>query len=1660
MRHAKNTRTGLALRVLLLAGSLLAAAGCGGGGGGGGGGGTGGQTSGGGTGQTGAAGFTSFSFRTGPTSAPVEFTTPPMEDLSASPPKLGAPIDLVVVFHFDSSKAPPAGPFSQTTLPVYTTAADMPAASIPPTGGPLIPAKGEYVKVDDFTIEFRPFLPQEPLSLDPSADPDSIPGFIPGAVYTAKVQTTPGLKITNLAGAGGAVQFGITSLPGGYFSNFNDHLPPALVSSVPADGETDFYPGLFSNMPVGSDLPTFEPQGPSTFDLVFDHGVNPTTENLLGRDWNGDGIVDATFFLRCRATKLIVAHTVPEGAFTPGEPPFAALSGLTENAAAPSFVVDQNGGDIFLHNSTGPFPGGDPALASTPTALAAGADPSLTFALFAAPGPDRLGVIDHTLGDPDFARIAATSVAVPLDDAVGLITLLDGRLVAFDRTTRKLVELQPVVTRSLPLDAPTLVSVGTGFVSAAFPALDVRDLAQAPSGAFYALIADGGGGSSLLPLQIIDFDTDGSIGADDGLPDGSAAIPLPAAGPYDGVEFLSETTALALQREDDAVDLLDLSSNGAERVVSNLAGFGELGFGEPSPALAILVAHMDLDLSVDLVENQPDAAEFILDPVSVLAPETGYELMWRPNLASLGGVSAANVDPDAPLYVMGSRRLITVQTPAPAHATDDCGDPDPEGRVHDVLHEEFEDQALEDTSLASLNPLADWGGAVPGAQTSGHLTAAGGSSSTTELGDFRPQPNADFSPDDAYSSSSGAVSNANWRVIFLDTDAQHFPLADGSTPGVISDVTVFGGTFNFHDVIIPEGVWIVARGTNPLRITATGNVEIAGLIDVSGADGLDDVTFDTGFLPVPGGLAGAGGGRGGDAQPTLWNPKYQGLIPIGATAWKAAQYVTPERAEDGLGPVIGAAGEVFLGHVGGQGGLSTAGFNPNPQGFTIINNSGNNTEYNRPPGGGGGSYYFRGMQAPRGSGAYRVQSSSTWPPYSLCTKQDWINDAVYGNEEIRMTPLNFNIPNLQCVYLQGTPASPERFQPGGLPGVELFPDGDPSNDYIGPGGELPVLLGGQGGGGGGTRLDSFNASIWSLDRFATPENPPPSQPYPPFHYPALFFNNIFWSPSLFDAKGGGGGGGGGSVLVRAFGDIRLTRMGHIDASGGSGLGGETIGGSNYSGGGGGGSGGAIVLQAGGDVLIEADANHVTPGFVDTSLAQGAALDVSGGFGFDAVEDPGDIPGGTTPPPEKTVTRSDGGQGGFGLIQLQSGAESGAPKIDQGAFLFARQKVEVKLGGWNGGTKDNQREHVSWPQNGTGGPDPVLRYIDMLEYRDFKYEDPTQGPTDGPQFTWAVLNGSDPPVITPDPVVPARPMQLDSKMVDHFGRRLVREPKPQQLIAFYFGYDPLTFKEANWCQACTPKKYLNNPPGVLYAPTDAIPLSIFIKGPDGTPLKEDPDAVDPFAEFAHASTIDRLPVVPVGKAAPTLGSVSRGTSKWLDFNGVALRFRDSAGLAPPLFPGFNGTYNDVLGVPPPGKEALVVVGAPVSNPPGSTPAHFVDNTGSIPTFDPGLCPEADPPSTSPPFNDIKVDSPDYALDNVITDNASVRVEFQGAYAIRAGSHVPDPDTLTGWVSDLRDLSGYPLVRFRVTFDLDVNPNFPFAPDSKKPGVDSLRVRAAY
>lgn len=1595
-------------RALLLLTSALAWA-CGGGGGGGGGGSAGaGAGSGGGIAAT--FSFVGFEFRIGTQPATA---TPPVVDLGASPPLLGAPLDVVIIFKFNK---PPSGDFA-SGLPVFTTASEVTPAALAPPGSDRIPAKGTYAVVGN-NVEFTPFVPTEALSLVLSAPPNSVPGLLPGSTYTALVEGAPGTKLPSLSAGGFQSKFGTTASVAFYFAGATGIQAPQIISVTPADGASGFYPSPYSNSVLGSSAPIY-PSGPDSFLLSVDQQLLPTAENLEGKDWNSDGLNDPTFFLRLRGTKLLVSHRVPAG--TPmSASAFDALSGLTEGVA-----VSSVGADVFLHNGPGSLQGQDISFFGTPTALTVGADPALAFMVFPGVVNDSIAVVDHVVGDPRFAKYGGSTQALAgLKGVVGLTVLQDGRMVAYESTQRRLFQITPVVVRDIPVGVPTLASVtiadgspAKGFRSDVQPiGTEILDLAQSPSGTLFALAEIGGAVPAIVRLKMIDFSLTGAFAAGEGLPDPGVPPVFPPVR-YDSIEFVSETTVLALNRTSDRIDRFDLASGSVGTVVTNVAAFGQPLGGFPggvSPATALALGNLDLDALVTLESNLAAGSSVRVRPRSPLPPDVEIHLMQRPNLASIGGVTQANAVPAQPLYVLGSSRVASVRTASPISTLSECLIPDPTGRIHDAFVESFDDTLYEDPSPPTLSPLAEWGKKGVAGLTSSKLRASVGASATAELGDFLPAPRPDFDVSKAYNGSQ--PSKANYAFVFLNTDAQNFPLPKGETPGIVQPVTVVGGAFSFRDFIIPEGVWVTVRGSNPAVITATGRIEISGVLDLVGSDGLSDDTFDTGFIPVPGGAGGPGGGRGGDGHPTVFDPSGPGTID---------QYATPATGERGWGPVVLSTGQVVFQQVGGFGGASTLGYDPNENGFPKVANGGNNTEFSRPPGGGGGSFYFHGMYARDGSGSYLVQSNGAFGNLTNCPVNDKINGALYGNEENRCAG---NLPNsfLQCVHLLGSTANPTRLLPGGREGVSPFSDGDFSNDFIGATGELAVLIGGQGGGGGGSRVDSLNHGIWSADKLGSPVLPPS-----PVWYPALWGGGtLFFSPTLYDAKAGAGGGGAGSVMLRSFGDITLTRTGRIDASGGDGGGGEIVQNSNYSGGGGGGSGGAVILQAAGSVRMLADTGHLTPFFIDSDGKLGAAIDVSGGYGKDAVEDPRDTV--TTAPPGFTHTRSDGGQGGFGMIQFQVGSGNGMPFIQQGAYPFARQRTIIKYGSWNG-MNGLQKEHVFLPAN----PPIELRYIDILHHRD--------SASGGVIFKGFIpLVGSDPPIIDTS-VAAVGALQRDTPMIDHFGRRVVKDPKPQEMMKTYNGFGA-DFKEIK-----------TNPPadlpGTLFASTDSIPLSIYTTEPGGLPIYKDAGT----QEWDPYQVIDRLPVVSPTKSPPPFGTVSRGTSMWIDFNGLLVRVRDSAsGATPPLFDGVHGTFNALMGAVPPGKAGQVVIGAAVPNVPGTTPAHYVANTGAIPFFDPGLC-----GAGTAPYNDIKVDAPEYSISNAITDNATVSLLFQGAYPVRSGSHVPDVATLTTWTADLRELTGYPLVRFQVVFDVGVDlTNYPFGVDSKRPAVDQVRVRASY
>lgn len=1645
-------------RAVLVLATIVGA--CGGGGGGGGGAVAGGPV------PSDVASFDGFAFRT---VGEEEVDAPPKEDPGAQPPTVGAALNTTIIFRFEGV---PHGPFDQGSLPIFTTPQDAtPEAGLPGTVA-VVPAKGTYVLVvaaDGATssVEFRPFVPAGVFSVKASSPPETVPGLLPASTYTVRVSSTAGQAIGNLKGPGGKVQFGTTSNPAAFFpKDPADVLPPALVHgdgsagpvTTPADGTGNLSPGPFSQRGLAATTDTF-PDGPSDILLVYDRPVLPFSANIEGSDLDDDGVVDPTFALRARATPYLVGSRVAAGAVA-GAGPHDAFDAVS--AFEPGEQGDAFGTPVVLHSSLdGALPGPSPGLIRSIKSMASGPDAGLLYVVLDEPGGhDLLTVADQLLGDATYASLGVAGVGGPeitldtgLDDLVGLTFLADGRLVGFERSSRRVVEVDVDLVRQRPtpgtpaasgpilqgLESAATPGVGL-FLSAPWPGgLEVLDLATAPSGRLFALgVLDGALSPSLVALESVDPDLDGQFEADEGSWNGLASsVVFEFDGPVSAVEFEREERLIALDRAADAVIAIDMADGSVTTLASQVAGFGLSLPAGLSPATTLALGTMDLDVSVVLESNHEQGAQVRLQPRGLLPIGADVQLLERNTFTSLAGVSALHADPGGQLSALGWRSILSLSTSEPTAG--------PAGPIDDVFLETFDDQQFEDAEGHFVLPRAEWAETVGGIAVSGGLRASVGVSGGADLGDFRPLADAGFNPGLAFGRTSAGLGEpsldmgkAGFRVVLLDTDSQNFPLADGSTPGVIAEQQVFGGHFAFRDVIIPAGVHVVARGSNPLRITATGSVRIDGVLDVRGTNGLSDDTFDSGFIPVPGGPGGPGAGRGGDGHPTRFDPAGSGAID---------QYVTPETGERGWGPVVVPSGSVAQLQVGGFGGLCTLGYDPSPTGFPKLDQYDNREEH-RPPGGGGGSHFSRGDMSHEGSGSYLVQSESTWFPFTKCPgEQDHITIATYGNDERRVC-CQPSLPPLQCVYMVGPRSNPERLQPGALPGDLVFKDGDDTNDFIGPEGELSQVLGGQGGGGGGSRIDSMRKRNWAADALGNPDSPPPAaQP----HYPKLFFG-LFFSPTLYDAKGGAGGGGGGAVQIRAYGDIVLGRTGHIDARGGHGGGGEVVQNANFAAGGGGGSGGTVLLSAAGEIRLEADVGHRAASYVDGDGDLGASIEVSGGFGRDARSDPTnkiDFLAHTY-----DSTRSDGGQGGMGLVQLQAGA--GTPTISEGAHVFAKKRAVLKLGPWTG-HPTLQKEHPSWPAAANSFPDE-LRYVDMLHYRSFKHDGANED-------RYVILNGTWPPIIPSttgqnghdliheDPPGSGQ-FWFDSPMIVSDlagGRRVVREPQPGRVLQTYLGFDPVTFLEPFMGQG--------PPPGTLFPAVASIPLSIHLNEPDGTPILIDQDGQDVIDPH---QLVDRLPLVHPEVTGAEFSSVSQGTSAWLDFHGATLRPRDLLGRTAPFFAGALGTFNPSAGVSvPAGAAGLVRVGAKVPEP--QVPARFVLDAGLA---DPGLFPgnekgEGDPPN--PPHNDIKVDAPDPGIgrEDVITDNATVRLLFQGAYAVRAGSHVPDASTLTDWVADPTLLDGHPLVRFRVEFDLGVDlAGFPFSPESLRPQVDYVRLRASY
>ncbi|MBL8841403.1 MAG: hypothetical protein JNL90_07730 [Planctomycetes bacterium] len=528
---------------------------------------------------------------------------------------------------------------------------------------------------------------------------------------------------------------------------------------------------------------------------------------------------------------------------------------------------------------------------------------------------------------------------------------------------------------------------------------------------------------------------------------------------------------------------------------------------------------LPLGIDVALVSNRADESIVEITPAGILP--FGHLLALQYD-SELKGLAETGTPAGGPV-------VATTFTVASA----------PSGTVADSIVETFDDDARQEQDIDQIgsgNLPADWN-----RDGSSVLQAALEFNGTGELGRFLPAQPA----------------NGETTVIVLDTASQAFPLLDGSTPDAKPNTVVLGGVFHFTDIDIPDGVSLQPSGSNPLVITATGSVRIAGEIVIRGDNGSSDYAYDSAITSIPGGAAVAGGGRGGDSHPVAFFP---------ADTINYLTLVTPQFAETGFGidPVDGTMKRI--GGTGAQSGIldepASGLYSTNQEWGTCDEFHDGNSDC-KIAGGGGGSHYRAGVPPKSTSGNVLNGIANVLP--------DGTGKWIIRTDET-------------CL--------------AGAAGAHPFSnDGTTTNDFYGKLGQLTRLIGGQGGGGGGTLADSYYCGNWcEID--ADPANNGCCGPFDPF------VSNGTRAASVGDSRGGGGGGGGGAFLLQALGDITLESTALIDAVGGAGGGGEGIGCSYWGGGGGGGAGGMVILQSASTILVR----------------QFAVIDVRRGSGDDASPD--------------------------------------------------------------------------------------------------------------------------------------------------------------------------------------------------------------------------------------------------------------------------------------------------------------------------------------------------------------------------------------------------------------------------------------------------------
>ncbi len=372
-----------------------------------------------------------------------------------------------------------------------------------------------------------------------------------------------------------------------------------------------------------------------------------------------------------------------------------------------------------------------------------------------------------------------------------------------------------------------------------------------------------------------------------------------------------------------------------------------------------------------------------LEPVGLLPASSAFRAVVRAGFQDL--VGEANFQP------------LSSFAQAPTRAVD-FASLNPPGLLSDEINESFtlsgaSPLSFEDETALFDSPVAEWGG--------GRLSAA-------------------F----AFDGSGGPNGNFDWVVrsgerVFFDTTST--PIIGGPDGVPTTSITAVGGVVDVRNLVIQAGAEVRVQGPNPMRIRATGEVRIDGVLDLSGFSAKDVATLNTLNQPEVGGSGSAGGGKGGGASENTTD--------------------TTTRGGRGFGPFR----QPGLGGNGGETGVKNAG--------------GQNGKDQRRPGGGGGGRFARdwtGTSVPPGL-SVRAASGNNGHPSSV------------GAESGRTPALGGTA---------GTGAFLDASPNNDFFGVRPIVSAGALVGLVR--GELPSLWGGYGGGGGGNAALVYPNPNWNF----------------------------------------------------------------------------------------------------------------------------------------------------------------------------------------------------------------------------------------------------------------------------------------------------------------------------------------------------------------------------------------------------------------------------------------------------------------------------------------------------------------------------------------------------------------------------------------------------